>query len=46
MRSLALMVGMFGGSAGIYFALVLAMASGQFGAIASLSGSRGVADPP
>lgn len=41
----ALVVGMFGGFAGIYFALLLVIASGLFGAAAALAGSRTAVEP-
>ena len=45
MRTIAFVVGMFGGFAGIYFALLLVIATGLFGAIASISGSWSAAQP-
>jgi hypothetical protein len=45
MQSLALIVGMSGGFVGIYLALLLVIATGLFGAIASIAGSRTAAEP-
>jgi hypothetical protein len=44
-RTPALVIGMFGGFVGIYFALLLVVGTGLVSAIASVGGSRTAADP-